>query len=350
MSARVPVRVRAAGRSRVSVRAGAPRVGVVEIQRARLLVAALGVVDELGYARVTVAHITGRARVSRRTFYDLFDNREDCLLAALESVVERVRDELAAAGLEGLSWRERVRVGCWVVLSFFDREPVLARVLVVQALRGGLRVLERRERVLGELAGVINEGRGENPRSADCPVLMAEGLVGAVFAVVYGRLLRGDGEPLTGLFGELVGMIMLPYLGPGVARRERDRSAPVSATVPDVEQHAVSSGVSAGFGGGGDVLAGLPMRLTYRTARVLGVIAECSGVSNRGVGERAGVADQGQISKLLARLERLGLIENAGEGYRAGEANAWQLTAMGVQVAQSIRVHTPNPADEVGHE
>ncbi len=333
-------------RERVSVRAGAPRVGVVEIQRARLLVAALGVVDELGYARVTVAHITGRARVSRRTFYDLFENREDCLLAALESVVERVREELVVADLEHLVWRERVRVGCWVVLSFFDREPVLARVLVVQALRGGLRVLERRERVLGELAGVIDEGRGENPRSADCPVLMAEGLVGAVFAVVYGRLLRGDGEPLTGLFGELVGMIVLPYLGPGVARRERDRSVPVSAMASHVERHAASSGVSPA-GGGGDVLAGLPMRLTYRTARVLGVIAECSGVSNRGVGERAGVADQGQISKLLARLERLGLIENAGEGYKAGEANAWQLTTMGVQVAQSIRVHTPNTPDEV---
>ncbi len=347
MSARVPVRVRAAGRSRVSVRAGAPRVGVVEIQRARLLVAALGVVDELGYARVTVAHITGRARVSRRTFYDLFENREDCLLAALESVVERVREELVAADLEHLAWRERVRVGCWVVLSFFDREPVLARVLVVQALRGGLRVLERRERVLGELAGVINEGRGENPRSADCPVLMAEGLVGAVFAVVYGRLLRGDGEPLVSLHGELVGMIVLPYLGPGVARRERDRPAPVSAMASHVERHAASTGVSPSRGGG-DVLAGLPMRLTYRTARVLGVIAECSGVSNRGVGERAGVADQGQISKLLARLERLGLIENAGEGYKAGEANAWQLTTMGDQVAQSIRVHTPNPIDEAG--
>ncbi len=345
MSGGAPVRVRAAGRSRVSVRAGAPRAGVVEIQRSRLLVAALGVVDELGYARVTVAHITGRARVSRRTFYDLFDNREDCLLAALESVVERVRDELLTVVLGGLSWRERVRVGCWVVLSFFDREPVLARVLVVQALRGGPRVLERRECVLGELAGVINEGRGESPRSADCSVLMAEGLVGAVFAVVYGRLLRGDGEPLASLHGELMGMIMLPYLGPGVARRERDRSAPVSATVPDVEQHAVSSGVSPA-GGGGDVLAGLPMRLTYRTARVLEVIAECSGVSNRGVGERAGVSDQGQISKLLARLERLGLIENAGEGYKAGEANAWQLTTMGVQVAQSIRVHAPNPAGE----
>jgi DNA-binding MarR family transcriptional regulator len=95
-------------------------------------------------------------------------------------------------------------------------------------------------------------------------------------------------------------------------------------------------------------LATLPMRLTYRTARVLETIAEQPGVSNRLVGEYAGVSDQGQISKLLARLERLGLIENAGEGQRAGEANAWRLTGTGERVAQSIRAHNPEGDQEAG--
>jgi AcrR family transcriptional regulator len=75
-----------------------------------------------------VAHITARARVSRRTFYDLFDNREDCLLAVIDDTVELIAAEFAAAGLGALSWRERVRLGLWRVLCFFDREPVLARV------------------------------------------------------------------------------------------------------------------------------------------------------------------------------------------------------------------------------
>src|SRR4029077_16284995 len=229
MSTRVPGRPRAQSAVVVRSRSSreAPRARVVEIQRARLLAAALGVVDELGYARTTVAHVTSRARVSRRTFYELLANREDCLLAALESIVDRVRDELVGVGLGGLSWRERVRMGLWVVLSFLDREPVLARVCVVQALRGGPRVLERRERVLGELAGVLDEGRSEGARGNDCPPLTAEGLVGAGLAVVFGRLLRGDGEPLVGLHGELMGLIVLPYLGPAAARRERERPAPV---------------------------------------------------------------------------------------------------------------------------
>ena len=95
-----------------------PRGQVSEMQRARLLGAAVVAVDELGWSRTSVAHITGRARVSRRTFYDLFANREDCLLAVLEDTVELIAAELADANLDALSWRERVRTGLWTILSF----------------------------------------------------------------------------------------------------------------------------------------------------------------------------------------------------------------------------------------
>ena len=78
------------------------------------------------------------------------------------------------------------------------------------------------------------------------------------------------------------------------------------------------------------------MRLTYRTARVLECIAAQPGVSNRQVAERAGISDQGQVSKLLARLERLGLTSNTGEGHAKGEPNAWKLTPLGARVAQRL--------------
>ena len=74
------------------------RVQVSEMQRSRLLSAAAAVVNEEGYGRVTVAHITERARVSRRTFYDLFENREACLGALIEDVVGAVEGEIAARG------------------------------------------------------------------------------------------------------------------------------------------------------------------------------------------------------------------------------------------------------------
>jgi AcrR family transcriptional regulator len=323
---------------------------VAEIQRSRLLAAAVRAVEELGYTRATVAHITRRARVSRRTFYELFSNREECLIAALEGVVESIRADVAAAGLEGLAWRERMRGGLWAILSFFDREPVLARVCVVQALRGSQAVLERREEVLSGLATLVDEGRVDSPRGVECPPSTAEGLVGAAFALVYSRLLRGDREPLTDLMGDLMGMIVLPYMGPAAARKEQSRGGPARGAKPAGRGGAKGVGGVKGakgvVGAGaresehGDPLAGIPMRLTYRTVRVLETIAAQPGVSNRGVGERAGVADQGQISKLLARLERLGLASNTGEGHLKGEPNAWVLTPTGRRVAQTIRIHT----------
>jgi AcrR family transcriptional regulator len=333
-----PARVCVAGAASVGAsRAAAAGAGgalgagqLVEIQRARLIAGAVAAIEELGYVRTTVGHITHRANVSRRTFYELFANREECLAALLEDVLGVIAVELAAAGLEGLPWRERVRGGLAVILGFFDREPALARVCVVQALRGGPGVLQRREEVLAGLAAVVDEGRLEGARGRECSALTAEGLVGAALAIVYARLLRGERAPLMGLLGELMGMIVLPYLGPAAARREHARPAPVALR---------GAGSGSRRAAAGDPLEGLRMRLTYRTARVLEGVAEQPGASNRMVADYAGVVDPGQISKLLRRLERVGLLANTGLGRASGEPNAWSLTPKGRAVVQSICIH-----------
>ena len=79
------------------------------------------------------------------------------------------------------------------------------------------------------------------------------------------------------------------------------------------------------------------MRLTHRTVRVLATIAAQPGLSNRQISQRAGITDQGQISRLLSRLARLQLIENTGQGQRKGSANAWRLTRHGEAVERTIR-------------
>jgi AcrR family transcriptional regulator/DNA-binding MarR family transcriptional regulator len=303
---------------------------VAEMQRSRLLAAAVAAISELGYSRASVAHITARARVSRRTFYDLFADREDCLLAVLEDAVQRIEGEIAETVPAGCGWRERVRGGLFAILSFFDREPGLARVCVVQSARGGQLVLEAREEILARLAGILDEGRHERARSAEMPSLTAEGLAGAGLTILYKRLLMREPEPLRGLLGELMSMIVLPYLGPAAARRELTSRAPAPVTtVPSRARRDARVPHE-------DPLRGIPLRLTYRTARVLDEIAERQGASNRMVAELAEVSDQGQISKLLARLGRLGLICNTGQGQSHGEPNAWRLTSLGEEVQQAI--------------
>lgn len=308
---------------------------VVEMQRSRLLTGAVRAVEELGWACVTVSHISARARISRRTFYELFANREECLLAVLQDITAQVHGELSAAGIDGLQWRERVRTGLWTILAFFDREPALARFCVVESARGGGPVLEFRQEILLRLARAIDDGRDQSARAGECPALTAEGLAGAAVSILYTRLLSGPREPLSGLQGELASLIVMPYLGAAAASRERTH--PVPATVP----------FCVGDGGDGghlahdpDPLRDIPMRLTYRTALALKDVAQHPGVSNREVADHVGITDQGQASKLLARLERLELISNTGLGQAKGAPNEWWLTPKGRQVEHSIRIHT----------
>jgi AcrR family transcriptional regulator len=305
---------------------GLPRAQVAEIQRSRMLAATVEAVEEVGYAHITVAHVIGRAKVSRKTFYDAFTDREDCFLAASEQALAQARMLASEAYERESGWREGTRSAFARLLLFMDEEPALARLCVVEALGAGERVLERRSQVLNELAEVIDRGRLATSATRNPPEITAEGVVGAIFAVLHTRVLEGGKESLTDLLGPLMSMIVLPYLGAKAASRELSRPAPI----PRDRR-------SRGPARSKDPPEGLNTRLTYRTVRVLMAIAEHPGASNREIAKGAGIVDQGQISKLLNRLSRLSLVENLGEGQEKGAANAWQLTARGAQVERATR-------------
>ncbi|HEY2141258.1 MAG TPA: helix-turn-helix domain-containing protein, partial [Solirubrobacteraceae bacterium] len=166
--------------------------------------------------------------------------------------------------------------------------------------------------------------------------LTGEGVLGGTIGVIHSRLLLEEPAPLLGLVSQLTSMIVLPYLGPSSACRELERAAP--QTDRDL----------AGASRRRDPLDGLEMRVTYRTLCVLGVLATEPGVSNRMVADAAGISDQGQVSKLLSRLERLGLISNTGHGQPSGEPNAWRLTTRGQEIHDATT--TPPPPIKASHQ
>jgi AcrR family transcriptional regulator len=305
------------------------REQVDEIQRARVLAAVCEVVAGRGAGGATVAHIVARAGVSRRTFYELFADREECFLAAFDAAVERAGARVVPVFAGSGSWQERVRAGLVAGLGFLDEEPELGALCVVHALGAGPRALERRAAVVRGLVDAVEQGAGVVRGGRMPGRLVAEGVVGAVLAVLHTRLVERSAEPLVGLAGPLMGMIVLPYLGSAAAERERRRPVP-EGLAP--RRQVVRE----------DPLKGLEMRLTYRTVRVLQAIAADPEASNRLVGDAAGIADQGQTSKLLQRLEHLGLIENSVRSAAGrGEPNAWRLTTRGEQLARTIHAQTP---------
>jgi AcrR family transcriptional regulator len=304
---------------------------VAEMQRRRLLSAFVEVLADQGLENASVGRVCKRAGVSRRTFYELFDDRDECLLAAFDQAIERLaRPVVAAWSVESAvgpetSWLERVRSASAVLLEQLDAEPDLSRLCVVETLKAGPVVAQRRADVVAALVAAVERGRGATRRGQEPPPLAGQGVVGGALSVVHTRLLerRSRASPhLTDLTGALMAMIVHPYLGSAAARRELERPAPKAS--------------SRSNGALKDPFKDLSIRFTYRTARVLETIAAHCGASNRHVADSSGIADEGQTSRLLARLQRAELIENRGAGRKQGEANAWALTERGKAVQRAL--------------
>lgn len=311
-----------------AARNGSGRDQVSEIQRARLLAAMAHVCAERGAANVTVAHIVERAGVSRRTFYELFSDRDDCFLAGIEEGLARIAVRVVPVYGRPGRWRERIRASLTELLSFLDNDPVTGRLVIVETLGAGHNALERRGNVLVQVIDAIDKGRSEAKTGLEPNRLTAEGVVGGVLSVLHGRLLEGSRASYMDLLNPLMSLIVLPYMGSSAARRELSRA------VPRVERRVVENGAS-------NPLRELDMRLTYRTVRVLLAVAEHPGASNRTIAADAGVTDQGQISKLLTRLEKLGLITNSGLGPGRGAPNSWTLTDEGQAVSSLLGTEPP---------
>jgi DNA-binding PadR family transcriptional regulator len=123
---------------------------------------------------------------------------------------------------------------------------------------------------------------------------------------------------------------------------------PIRAATDIAARERVASGVStkldvAGEQRGG---SGVALRLTARTRLVLGAVSELGtrdmAPSNREISQAAGITDQGQISKLLARLEDHGLLQNTARP-RHGIPNAWRLTPHG---EATLHVASPHGGDK----
>jgi AcrR family transcriptional regulator len=308
---------------------GLGREQVSQIQRARMIAAMVDVVVEHGAANTTVAHVVARSGVSRRTFYELFEDREDCFLAACEDALERIAAVVVGAYEQPAKWKERIRAALTALLEILECERGRGRLVIVQTLGAGPRALERRRCVLAQVIAVVDLGRADSKQGDGPPSLTAEGIVGGVLSLIHSRLLEDSGAPLVELLNPLMSMIVLPYLGPAASRRELER--------PALEARNATRRVDV------DPLRDLEMRLTYRTMRVLLAVGAHPGASNRQLADSSGIRDQGQISKLLARLQQLGLIDNASDARAKGEPNAWTLTARGADVRQAISAQAAQP-------
>jgi AcrR family transcriptional regulator/DNA-binding PadR family transcriptional regulator len=295
-------------------------------RRGRLLSATFALVGERGFEGVSARNVAERAGVSNRTFYESFSDREDCFLAAFNHAVEGLELEMRAGWESQLGWTARVRAALTALLVALDREPAVRRLVFVEALAAGPRVLARRARVLESVAAVIDQGRSNAKTPSRLPGLVAEGVVGATFGVIHARFLELRPDPLPELLGALMATIVLPYRGSAAAARELERPTPRSPA-----RRRDGDGLSPR-----SLAAASPVdyRLTARTQMALAAVAGRPGLNNREVAEIIGLSDQGQVSRMMKRLSGQGLVENT-QAHTKRLARAWRLTPDGEAVIDS---------------
>ena len=204
-------------------RHGLSRDFVSESQRERLLNGVVDTVVAHGYNATTIAQLIEAAQVSRRTFYELFEGKQDCFLAAYEMIAAHVAEALREAQSRP-AWPDRVRGVLEALLGIFAADPTIARFVLVEPLAAGGEVAERHRASLRCFTAQLRPGE---PGAEDDALAAAreQALVGGLSTLMVRRLKAGEAGNLEDLLPDLHELVLTSYLG----RREAQRIARASA-------------------------------------------------------------------------------------------------------------------------
>jgi len=189
--------------------------------RLRLMEGMAAAVNEKGYAATTIGDIVRHSRVSKRTFYEHFADREACFLACYEYGGELALRAVAAAAGRGGPWPQRVRAATRAYLDALQARPALTRTLLVEVHGAGPRALALRRAVLQRFARLLSDlvesGRRDHPEVRELTPAMSAALVGGINELVLATVEQEGGidrlDQLEETIAELVGSVLRP-VGP----------------------------------------------------------------------------------------------------------------------------------------
>ena len=181
-------------------------------QRERMLDAATRAVAASGYVNITVADIVSLAGVSRSTFYEHFDDKEQCFLEAYSEGSRALVEEIAGSirTTHSVDWHDRVRTGITKYLELLADNPDLARALLVDILGAGPRAVQLRRKVFSSFVDLYR-ARPNGSRPADIamrrvPEPYLRALVGGIGELVQEHISTNDPASLPELGDTLIGL------------------------------------------------------------------------------------------------------------------------------------------------
>lgn len=192
---------------------GLTRAQILDSQRERLLAAMAHEVAAHGYRATTITGVVKFASVSTRDFYELFETKEECFLAAFDAVRDHLAELIAGAAASEADWPQQVIASLRSALDFFAAEPDLARLCLLEALSATPTIAIRFREAILACVPALARGRAE---LADPESLLPEtesSIIGGAVSLATRSIIAGEVEKLPDLLPDLVDFILAPFLG-----------------------------------------------------------------------------------------------------------------------------------------
>lgn len=186
---------------------------VAEHQRDRVLAAAIEVIAKRGYNATTIDHIVAAAAIGVGTFYDLFDNKEDCFLQAYEQILGDATARIAASVPGDRPWPEQACAALRALLETIAAEQLQARLALVEVQTAGPRALARYEETIDSAIPLLARGREASALASELPSRLEEAIVGGLVWYLQQRLVPGEFEGVDAHLADLVEIVVEPYVG-----------------------------------------------------------------------------------------------------------------------------------------
>jgi AcrR family transcriptional regulator len=174
---------------------------------ARLLEGMARVVAVKEYADITIADIVREAAVSRRSFYEHFETKADCLLALYAAASQRALAVLVGAVDPAQPWRTQVTHAVTAYLDALSQDPALLKTLFVEILGLGLAGLAVRRQANEQIAGFIQLATTDE-RGGRVSASMAMMVVGGINELILQAVEQGKSAELRALVGPATELIV----------------------------------------------------------------------------------------------------------------------------------------------
>ncbi len=201
--------------------------------RRRILDAFVQTVARRGYDATTVARVTRLARVPTPLFEEHFEGKQDCLLAALDELLEGL-ERIVIERIAGQApWSERVRLALQTLLAALACHPDGARVAFVEYLSAGEPARARMRAAAASVVPALEQGRAQARDTDHLPPQASEAVVGGIAAILHRHVLEGNTAELPSLLPDLLYFALIPYLGhePALRAAAASRTAPCRPTL-----------------------------------------------------------------------------------------------------------------------